>query len=372
MKTSKLAGHDEAGQALFRDDALLRWQRRLHIAPQHGLGVVRRALLARAALIVATAGLSQTLSLAQPSDPLPSWNAGPAKARILAFVKAVTETGGPDFVAPAERIAVFDNDGTLWAEQPMYFQLAFALDRVKAMAPSHPEWKNKPPFKDLLNGDMKAVMAGGEKALLELVAAAHAGATTEEFAAAVQGWLATAKHPRFKRLFTELVYAPMLELLSYLRVNGFQTWIVSGGGIEFMRVFAEQVYGVPPHQVVGSSLALKYELRDGKPVLVQQSKLFFNDDKGGKPVGIHKAIGRRPIMAFGNSDGDFQMLEWTSAGPGPRFAAFVHHDDGEREYAYDRDSKIGRLARGLDETGTRGWTVISMKSDWAQVFSANK
>jgi phosphoserine phosphatase len=340
---------------------------KLNLTPKSAGRLQRRAFLCAGAF--GLTALAPRWGFAHASDPLPSWNAGPAKARILAFVAAVTESGGPDYVPPAERIAVFDNDGTLWGEQPMYFQLSFALDRVKALAPSHPEWKNKPPFKDLLNGDMKAVAAGGEKALLELLGAAHAGATTEEFAAAVRDWLATAKHPRFKRPFSELVYAPMLELLSYLRANGFQTWIVSGGGIEFMRVFAEQVYGVPPQQVVGSSLELKYELRAGKPVLVQQAKIAFNDDKAGKPVGIHKAIGRRPIMAFGNSDGDFQMLEWTSAGPGPRLSAIIHHDDAEREYAYDRGSKIGRLERGLDEAGARGWTVVSMKSDWTQVFA---
>jgi phosphoserine phosphatase len=306
---------------------------------------------------------------AQPVDPLPSWNAGTAKARIVAFVQAVTEPGGKAFVPPADRIAVFDNDGTLWSEQPMYFQLAFALDRVKAMAPRRPEWKTKQPFKAAVEGDMKTLAAAGERGLLELVAASHAGLTTDEFAAVVKDWLASARHPKFKRPYTELTFAPMVELLAYLRANGFQTWIVSGGGIEFMRVFAEQAYGVPPQQMVGSSLELKYELRNGQPALVQQPKVAFIDDKAGKPVGIHKAIGRRPIAAFGNSDGDFQMLEWTTSAPGARLGVLVRHDDAVREFAYDRKSPFGRLDRGLDEASMRGWTVVSMKDDWKQVYA---
>jgi len=306
---------------------------------------------------------------AQPADPLPSWNAGTSKARIVAFVQAVTEPGGKDFVAPADRIAVFDNDGTLWSEQPMYFQLAFALDRVRALAPKRPEWKTKQPFKAAIEGDMKTLAAAGERGLLELVAASHAGLTTDEFAAVVKDWLATARHPKLERPYTELTFAPMVELLAYLRANGFQTWIVSGGGIEFMRVFAEQAYGVPPQQMIGSSLDLKYEVRNGKPVLVQQPKAAFIDDKAGKPVGIHKAIGKRPIAAFGNSDGDFQMLEWTTSAPGARLGVIVHHDDAEREYAYDRKSPFGKLDRGLDEAGPRGWTRVSMKNDWKQVYA---
>jgi phosphoserine phosphatase len=308
-------------------------------------------------------------SHAQPVDPLPSWNAGTAKARIVAFVQAVTEPGGKDFVAPADRIAVFDNDGTLWSEQPMYFQLAFAIDRVRALAPKRPEWKTKQPFKAAIEGDMKTLAAAGERGLLELVAASHAGLSTDEFAAVVKDWLATARHPKFNRPYTELTFAPMVELLAYLRANGFQTWIVSGGGLEFMRVFAEQAYGVPPQQMVGSSLELKYELRNGQPVLVQQPKVAVIDDKAGKPVGIHKAIGKRPIAAFGNSDGDFQMLEWTTSAPGARLGVLVHHDDAGREYAYDRKSPFGRLDRGLDEAGPRGWTVVSMKDDWKQVYA---
>ncbi len=304
------------------------------------------------------------------SDPLPSWNDGAAKARILEFVRAVTVAGTPTFVPPAERIAVFDNDGTLWSEQPAYFQLLFALDRIKALAPKHPEWKTKQPFKAALEGDMKALAASGEHGLLELVMATHAGNTTQEFESIVKDWLATARHPRFKRPYIELVYQPMLELLAYLRSNGFKTFIVSGGGIEFMRPWVEQVYGVPPEQVVGSSVKVKYEVREGKPALVRLPAINFIDDKAGKPVGIHYHIGRQPIAAFGNSDGDFQMLEWTTSGPGARLGLIVHHTDAEREYAYDRKSHIGRLDRGLDEAGQRRWTVVDTKRDWKRIYPA--
>jgi 2'-5' RNA ligase len=307
-----------------------------------------------------------------PADPLPSWNEGPAKKSILDFVAKVTKEGGPDFVPIAERIATFDNDGTLWCEQPMPFQLFFALDRVKALAPKHPEWKEKQPFKAVLEDDMKSVLASGERGLLELMMVSHAGTTTDEFEVIVKDWLATAKHPRFKRPYTELVYQPMLELLAYLRTNGFKTYIVSGGGIEFMRPWVEKVYGIPPEHVVGSSIKVKYELRDGKPVLVRLPELDFNDDKAGKPVGIHKFIGRRPIMAFGNSDGDFEMLEWTTAARGPRFGLIVHHTDADREYAYDRKAGLGRLDKGLDEAPKRGWTVVRMKDDWKTVFPPKK
>jgi haloacid dehalogenase-like hydrolase len=318
--------------------------------------------------------LAGTLALLAPSvagarvSALPSWNDTPAKQRIVSFVQAVTTAGSKDYVAPAERIAVFDNDGTLWTEQPAYVQLAFALDRVKALAPSHPEWKNTQPFKAVLEGDMSALAAGGEHALLEIVMATHAGTTTEEFAGIVSDWLATAKHPRFGRPYTELVYRPQLELMEYLRANGFKVFIVSGGGIEFLRVFAERVYGVPPEQVVGSSIRTKYELRDGRPALVRLPEIDFIDDKAGKPVGINQHIGRRPILAFGNSDGDFEMLEWTTSGPGARLGLLVHHDDATREFAYDRESSFGKLARGLDEAGKRGWVVVSMKDDWRAVF----
>ena len=271
---------------------------------------------------------------------------------------------------PAERIATFDNDGTLWAEQPMYFQLLFALDRVKALAPQHPEWKDKEPFASLLKGDVKGALAGGEPAIVEIVMATHAGMTTEEFEKIVKDWLATAKHPRFKRPYTELVYQPMVELLAYLRANGFKTFIVSGGGIEFMRPWTEKVYGVPPEQVVGSSIKTKYEMRDGKPVLVRLAEIDFIDDKTGKPVGINSHIGRRPIAAFGNSDGDQQMLEWTQGGSGARLMMLVHHDDAVREWAYGADSKIGTFSDALmAEAKAKKWTVISMKNDWKRIFA---
>lgn len=287
----------------------------------------------------------------------------------MAFVAKVTREGGPDYVAPGERIAVFDNDGTLWAEQPMYFQLAFALDRVRALAPTHPEWRDEQPFKAVLEGDLETVLSGGEHALLELGMATHAGNTTEEFAQAVQEWLATARHPTTGRPYMDMVYQPMLELLDYLRANGFKTYIVSGGGIEFMRVFAEEVYGVPPEQVIGSSIKTRFEVRDGTPVLVRLPELNFVDDKAGKPVAINQHIGRRPLAAFGNSDGDLQMLQWTTAGDGARFALLVHHTDADREWAYDRSSSIGRLDEALDEAQAKGWTVVDMKSDWKRVFT---
>ena len=307
-------------------------------------------------------------SVATAADPLPSWTEGRVKQSVVDFVQRVTTPGGKDFVPEPERVAVFDNDGTLWAEQPLYFQLAFALDRVKTLAAKHPEWKEKEPFKSALAGDLKGVLAGGEHALLELVMATHAGMTTEEFEQVVKNWIATAKHPRFNRPYTECVYKPMLELLEYLRANGFKTYIVSGGGIEFMRPWVERVYGIPPEQVVGSSIKVKYEVRQGTPVLARLPEINFIDDKAGKPVGIHYHIGRRPIAAFGNSDGDFQMLEWTTTGSGPRFGLIVHHDDAEREWAYDRKSSIGKLDRGLDEAAKRGWVVVSMKRDWKFIF----
>lgn len=320
-------------------------------------------------LLAGVAALAAGFAAAQGADPLPSWNDGPAKARIVAFVKAVTDPAGKSHVPPAERIAVFDNDGTLWAEQPAYFQLLFAIDRVKALAPKHPEWKTKQPFKAALEGDMKALAASGEKGLVELVMTTHAGTTPEEFRSIVRDWLASARHPKFKRPYTELVYQPMLELLAYLRANGFKTYIVSGGGIEFVRAWAEEVYGVPPEQVVGSSITTKYEVRGGVPTLVRLPEVNFIDDKAGKPVGILQHVGRRPIAAFGNSDGDFQMLEWTTAGAGERLGALVHHTDAEREYAYDRKSAVGRLEKGLDEAGARGWLVVDMKRDWKRVFA---
>ncbi len=303
-----------------------------------------------------------------PADALPSWTEGAAKESIVEFVAKVTDEADPGYVAPAERIAVFDNDGTLWAEQPAYFQLAFVLDRVKTLAPMHPEWNDEQPFKAVLEGDMETVLAGGHHALLELVMATHAGTTTEEFSQIVNDWVASATHPKTGRLYTDMVFQPMLELLAYLRANDFKTYIVSGGGIEFMRPWAERIYGIPPEQVVGSSIKTEFEMRDGEPVLVRLPEISFIDDKAGKPIGINQHIGRRPIAAFGNSDGDLQMLQWVAAGSGERFCLYVHHTDAEREWAYDRESHIGRLDKGLDEAMERGWTIVDMKQDWSVVF----
>jgi len=302
-------------------------------------------------------------------DPLPSWNEGPAKKSITDFVARVTGQDGPDYVRPAERIATFDNDGTLWAEQPLYFQFFFVLDRVKALSPQHPEWKNKEPFASLIKGDIKTALGGGGPSVLEIMAVTHAGTTTDEFETVVKDWLATARHPKTRQPFTSMTYRPMLELLTYLRDNGFKTFIVSGGGVDFMRVFAEKTYGIPPEQVVGSMGKEKFEVRDGKPMIVKLPGADFVDDGPGKPVGIHKFIGRRPIASFGNSDGDLQMLQWTCSGAGPHFCLYVHHTDAEREWAYDRTSNIGKLDKGLDEATARGWTVVDMKKDWKRVFS---
>ena len=318
--------------------------------------------------IIAVCLIIVIASPALASDPLPSWNDGDAKASITQFVQKVTSKGSPAFVPPAERIAVFDNDGTLWAEQPMYFQLAFTMDRIKALAPDHPDWKTRQPFKGVLEDDLESVLTGGEHALLELVMATHAGNTPAEFAEDVGKWLKSARHPKTNQRYTDMVYLPMLELLAYLRAHGFKTYIVSGGGIEFMRVFSEEVYGIPPEQVIGSSIKTKFELRDGQPVLVRLPEINFIDDKAGKPVGIHQHIGRRPIAAFGNSDGDLQMLQWTAAGKGERFCLYVHHTDAEREWAYDRKSKIGRLDKGFDEARKKGWTVVDMQQDWKRIF----
>lgn len=310
-----------------------------------------------------------TLAAAVQADPLPSWNDTGPKQAIVDFVKRVTKEGGAEFVPPAERIAVFDNDGTLWAEQPAYFQLAFAIDRIAAMAPEHPDWETTPPFSDVLKGDLSAVAASGEHGLLEIVAATHAGLSTDKFGAIVDAWLEGAQHPKFNRPYTELVYQPMLELLDYLRANGFKTFIVSGGGVEFMRRFAERAYGIPPEQVVGSSGVVKFEIgADGKPLLMKEAKVEFVDDGPGKPVGINRFIGRRPIFAFGNSDGDLQMLQHTAAGSGVRFMGIVHHTDSGREWAYDRASHVGKLDKALDEAKAEGWTVVDMKRDWNAVF----
>lgn len=335
-------------------------------ASRPGIEAAISLLVLRIALFVVMAGAP---AMAR-ADPLSSWNDGPAKAAITDFVARVTAQGGPDFVPPEQRIAVFDNDGTLWAEQPVYFQLQFALDRVKALSPKHPEWKTTQPFKAAIEGDAKALAATGHKGLLQIVAVSHSGMTTDAFATEVAEWLATARHPRFKQPYDALLYQPQLELLAYLRQNGFKTFIVSGGGVEFMRVFAEQAYGIPPEQVVGSSGAVKFQVgADGKPALVKEAKVEFIDDGPGKPVAINRFIGRRPIFAFGNSDGDLQMLQWTAAGSGPSFIGIVHHTDADREWAYDRQSHIGRLDKALDEAKAKGWTVIDMKRDWKKVFA---
>jgi phosphoserine phosphatase len=317
---------------------------------------------------IALAGMAMGSTDSLAANPLPSWNDTASKKTIIGFVEKVTRTGSPDFVPPSERIATFDNDGTLWSEQPLYFQAFFIFDRIKALAPRHPEWKEQDPFASVLKGDVHSALAGGEKALLEMAMATHAGMTTDEFDEIVSQWVATAKHPKTGKLYTDMIYQPMLELFAYLRANGFKTFIVSGGGIEFMRPWTERVYGIPPEQVVGSSIRTKYEVRNGKPVLARLAELNFIDDKAGKPVGLHSHIGRRPILAFGNSDGDFEMLEWTTAGDGPRLGLIVHHNDPEREWAYDRQSHIGTLARGLDEGPRRGWVIVSMKDDWNRIF----
>jgi hypothetical protein len=302
------------------------------------------------------------------ADPLPSWNDGTAKEAILEFVNAVTDKSRKDYVSPAERIATFDNDGTLWVEYPMYTQVLFAFDRVKELAPQHPEWKTKQPFKALLEGDMKTVGASGMKGLMEIVMATHSGMTAPEFEKTASNWLATHKQPRFKRLYTECVYQPQLELLAYLRANGFKTFIVSGGGIQFMRPWTMKVYGIPPEQVVGSSVVTEFQIKDGKPVLVRMPKIDFVNDKAGKPVGIYEHIGRRPILAFGNSDSDMQMIEYTMAGDGLRLGLFVHHTDAEREYAYDRKSHVGTLDKALDQADAKGWIIVDMKNDWKTIL----
>jgi len=331
--------------------------------------IPRRQRLLAVAVAYAMASIG-TVSYA--ADPLPSWNDGSAKRSIVDFVAKVTKEGSPSFVPVAARIATFDNDGTLWTEQPMYFQLLFALDRVKSLAPQHPEWKDKEPFASLLEGDVKGALAGGEPAVAQIVMTTHAGMTTEEFDQIVRDWVASAKHPKTGRLYTEMVYQPMLELLSYLRANGFKTFIVSGGGIDFMRPWSEKVYGIPPEQVVGSSIKTSFEMRAGKPVLVRLPEINFIDDKAGKPVGIHQHIGRRPIAAFGNSDGDQQMLEWTAAGSGARLCLLVRHTDADREWAYDRSSSIGHLDKALDEAQAKAWTVVDMKKDWKVIYPFEK
>lgn len=321
-------------------------------------------ILSSITAIAITAGASAAVA----ADDLPSWNDGAAKQSIENFVSKVTTVGSPEFVAPSERIATFDNDGTLWAEQPLYFQFLFALDRVRTLAPQHPEWKTQEPFASLMKGDLKGALGGGEPALLAIVAASIEGLTTEEYARVVDDWLSTAKNPKTGRLYTEMAYQPMVELLAYLRSNGFKTFIVSGGGVDFMRAFAEKVYGIPPEQVIGSSGKLKFDIRDGVPVLLKLPELGFYDDGPTKPVAIQTSIGRRPIAAFGNSDGDLPMLQWTCQANSVHFCLYVHHTDAEREWAYDGQSSIGMLDKGLDVANAEAWTVVDMKQDWKTIF----
>jgi phosphoglycolate phosphatase-like HAD superfamily hydrolase len=306
---------------------------------------------------------------APAADALPSWNEVAAKKSIFDFVARATLPGGPDFVPAAERIAAFDNDGTLWCEQPLDFQSLFFMDRVKRLAPQHPEWKGKQPFAALLRGDVKSVLAAGGRALLQAIAAAHAGMTANEFDKVVKNWLAVARHPKFKRLYVDMVYQPMVELLGYLRANDFKTYVVSDDGVEFIRPLVEKTYGIPPDQVIGSTGRHKFELRNGEPVLVRLPAVDFIDERENKPLMIEKIIGRRPVAAFGNSDGDLPMLQWTCAGAGARFCVYIRHDDAAREWAYDRNSPIGRLDKGLDEAKARGWTIVSMSNDWKRVFA---
>lgn len=332
------------------------------------MGPRYRLLFVALLTVVSACSSRNTTASTEAADPLPSWSDTKARKSIVDFVTKVTTEGGPEFVPPSERIATFDNDGTLWNEQPLYVQLVFALDQVKALAPKHPEWKRTQPFKAILSGDMKAALNSGAEGLAKIMAATHTGMTTDDFQKTVTDWLATAQHPRFHKPYTELIYQPMLELLTYLRSNGFKTYIVSGGGVEFMRPWTERVYGIPPEQVVGTMGKLKYERVDGKPVLRKLPDIMLIDDKAGKPIGIQEMIGRRPIFSAGNSDGDFEMLEWSTAGSGPRFAMLVHHTDAEREYAYDRDSAVGRLDKALDHAAMVGWLVVETQNDWKVIY----
>lgn len=332
------------------------------VTHRRAIGFLKLTLLALSLITIAVNSFSQA------SEPLPSWVDSSNKQAVIDFVSSTTTENHSNYVPAHKRIAVFDNDGTLWSEQPLYFQAIYIFDRIKEIAPVHPEWQDTEPFASVLKGDYKAALSGGEHALMEMAMATHTGITSDEFSNSVSRWLANARHPDSGRPYTSMVYQPMLELLDYLRTNGYKVFIVSGGGIDFMRVFAEEAYGVPPEQVIGSSLKASYEIRNGTPVIVKLPELDFIDDKAGKPVGIHHHIGRRPIIAVGNSDGDFEMLEWTTSGDGPRLAMIVHHDDKDREWAYDRDSHIGRLVRGLDEGPQRGWRIISMKNDWRGIY----
>jgi phosphoglycolate phosphatase-like HAD superfamily hydrolase len=302
------------------------------------------------------------------TDPLPSWNEGMAKQSIISFVEAVTSETGPDFIKPADRIAVFDNDGTLWTEQPYYFQLQFGIDRVKALAPAHPDWRTNKLIQAVLADDINTVLSFGEKGLVELIMTTHAGITTDEFSQIVKDWINTAKHPKTGKLYKEMVFQPMLEVLDYLRANGFKTWIVSGGGVDFMRPWTEEVYGIPAEQVIGSSIKTAFEMREGNPVLMKLPEINFIDDKEGKPVGIHHYIGKKPVAAFGNSDGDLQMLQYTASNHLKSLCVYIHHSDSVREWAYDRNSHIGKLDKGLDEATEKSWTVVDMKNDWIKIY----
>ncbi|MFC5755640.1 HAD family hydrolase [Rhizobium sp. GCM10022189] len=334
------------------------------------LRMTRRTFVKGPPLVAASLATGATdLPAAAQDRVLPSWNDTAARQRIIDFIKATTTDGGEGYVAPADRIAIFDNDGTLWSEQPFYIQLGFMLDRVKTLAPEHPEWKTKEPFASILAGDLKGLAKGGEKGIVEVGMATHAGMTTDEFNKIVTDWFATAGHPKTGRLYTDMAYLPMRELLDYLRANDFKTYIVSGGGVEFMRTITEKVYGIPPEQVVGSMIATEYAIIDGLPVLRRLPKIDFVDDGPGKPAGINKFIGRKPIFVAGNSDGDYEMMRWVTAANGPNFAMLIHHTDGDREYAYDRQSAFGKLDKALDEAGRRNWLVVDMKSDWKKIFA---
>jgi phosphoserine phosphatase len=337
-------------------------------------GNTRKMGLVLGAALLASVGVTSVHAMASRGggDPLPSWNDGAAKSAILDFVTDVTTTGGPDYVAPAERIATFDNDGTMWVESPMYTQFLFAFERVKKLAPQHPEWKTTQPFKALLEGDMKTVGAAGMEGLMKILMATHSDMTPKEFEQEVSSWLAITKQKKFDRLYTECIYQPQLELLDYLRANDFKTFICSGGGVAFMRTFTEEAYGIPPEQVVGSSIVTEFQMTNGVVSLVRQPKLDFLNDKEGKPVGIYQHIGRRPILAFGNSDSDMQMIEYTMAGEGRRMGLFVHHTDADREYAYDRKSHVGTLDKALDQADAKGWHIVDMKKDWNQIFPDKK
>ena len=308
------------------------------------------------------------LPVSSQAKPLASWNETVIKKTIIDFVSKTTTPGSPDFIPVSDRIACFDNDGTLWAEQPVYFQLMFAVDRIKALAPGYPEWKTKQPYQALLNNDLQTALAGGEGAIVEIVMATHAGLTTDEFDLLVRNWINSATHPITGKRYVDMVYQPMIELLEYLRENEYKTFIVSGGGVDFMRVWAEEVYGIPPDQIVGSSVKVKFEMKEGTPALVKLPEINFIDDKEGKPVGIHQHIGKRPVFTAGNSDGDYAMLQYTTSGKGPRLGMIVHHTDSICEWAYDRKSPVGRLERGLDEASKNNWLIVDMKENWNRIY----